>query len=279
MNEKVQRVLEIVGGFKDESDFRLECDALQKSTGLGLMEARAEMFRRRVEGLQDEIRLGNGIEFNSHSMRELHAALKFLNEYDGSYAGKFKSFAEDPKLNRPITPTALNKAEYAAMLGQYQKKFEGAAPPRAIVIDSAENSKLAATLLERIRNDPRFQSSTNIMELLDKNPEIAADFGKIFQAQEAMENHQKHFGKEMKYRKSMERLKIDAKDSTTRMLWGAPTEFVKDVFRGGIRPNFGTFFKVFGATAKFASREVYAGSKLLFSGIRAGASYLDKEFA
>lgn len=172
-------------------------------------------------------------------------------------------------------------AETNRVRNHFYRNFKGRMPAFGVMRDSADNMKTIDALLQRFESDPRLGGTGSLESILAANPELGADIGKALEAKVAVERHERHFDKDLKFEKAMENWKTTADKSLTEMLWKAPANYLTNVVKKGFHAKgLGDFVGgFFGETAKFTGREAWAGSKFLAqSAYTAGSFVKNKVF-
>ncbi len=208
----------------NEVKFKKEAAEFAKTHGVSAEQAEKAIFDARLKAVDREVVLNSAIDYDSKEFSNLLAAMYEL--FGSKEMDQFKEHADNPSIFRTIgaVPTS---GELRASQKYFRDKFSGEAPANAIVTDAAEKTKLILALAARFSRDTRVTGAADLRAVLASNPDLAADLGKILQAKEELERHERMFGREMSFDKSLEQLKQTGKDSLKTMLWNAPMAYAK----------------------------------------------------
>ncbi len=282
------RLAQVVMGKGEQVKFQRDVEAYLKTHPRKKeKEAQKAVFQERLKGVQEEIRLSGKLAPDS---KEYSAFLGALKEICGPELGKqLKKDASDPTLSSrwssppsaPVTPGDVRRqtAHYQAYLGKTLQGVNAARidthlKGKSVVLgDCVQNTRLVGSLAERFSKHPDIFISGDIQATLKSNPALRMELGKLLFAKEQLERHEKMFKKELHHETALEKLKEEARETLTIMVWKAPVDWLKSIGASAFRPSVPSTIAMFGATAGFLTKEVVSGSKLLIRAAQTLGTY------
>lgn len=240
-----------------ELKFKNEAAAYAKANGVSNVEAQKAIFDARLRLVSHEVVLNKSIDYDSKEFANVQAALYEL--VGSAQMDRFKQHADNPAVFRALAP-ALRSAELTSAQKYYRDKFKGDAPATAVITDTAEKTKLITELITRFSGDPRLVGAADLRSTLIANPDLSADIGKMLQAKEELERHERMFGREVNFERSMATLKTNAWETVTSKMWTPIGGYLK---KFNIPTSGKKFVDHFVAMAKAIGQELKVGTELL----------------
>lgn len=283
IREKLEDTGKKLIGRGAEVAFKNDAENYASTHGLPVWQAEKAVLLNIGRALQSEISSQGTVDLDSKNFRNFQAGLRQIADGQ-NMAELFKINKIDAKF-RTIPPPTISRSDEFNAENYYRRKFNGKSPNHAIVIESVRTAKNIDQLLARFSSDPRVIGHKGKLDslILASAPELGADIQKLFSEKRRLEKIERHFGRELVHEKQMDNFKKTVRESIANMLWTAPANFIKDVFRADRSSgDFGSqLLKFTGrfmfASGKFALREGWEGAKLAGSAAKTLAAYLNKE--
>ncbi len=279
--EKAGKFLKETGekivGRGPEVKFRNTVDDYARDHGTTREVAEKKIFNDYISSVGRETRTG-ALDSDSKKWRDFQAA---INEtLSKSATDRATTDAKNPAVFRNLT-FSVSAAQEKQQEKYYQKKFNGDAPDRAIIEDSAENIEMMNRLLRRLNLDitSNMSNTDDLEALLRSHPEMGADIGKLFQSKQNLEKHERMFGRELQFEKSLEQLKKTSAESLQVMLLDAPMKMLGGILGGAWQVlqqrNLNGFFSAMKSSLKALGAGTAAAAKLFGASGKTAALYLN----
>lgn len=252
-------------GQGEEVRFKNEVAEYAASHGISPEQATKTILSDRFRHVGSEIGTNGIIDSKSKDFKQFKAA---LNEICGRETlRRFSKDGNDSAIFRSLVLPPSTAAEIARVRRYFSHTFKGKTPAHGVMRDSSDNMKLIDALLRRLSSDPRLGGPDSLQHILTAHPELGADIGKLLDAKSATERHERMFGKDLKFEKTVGEFKKTAQESLTEMLWKAPGDYMTQIVKRGLDMSKGGLGGVLSVylreTARFMGREAWAGTKLL----------------
>jgi hypothetical protein len=261
--EKAKDVGKHIIGRGAEVRFKNEALEYERVNGVSKNEARKAVFLDRMSNVQNEILTGGVLDAKSKGFKEFKGAAREIFGEE-----KLREFSTDPRYTsrrRGFSPPLASPTgtEVKDAGDHYARKFNGQAPPRAVLWDTADSTKNINELMNRAAVDYSAFSGVSLESALSMGPEMGADIGEILERGEAVERHERKFDKNLKFDKAMEGFKETAKESLVEMFWKAPTDFLNNMWKKRTVDPFKLFSAFLTEGARLVGRETVSGAKVL----------------
>jgi hypothetical protein len=188
-----------------EVKFRHEALDYAAKNGVSLEVAQKNIMVNYFDALNRKRSVAGVIDYESAEWRAISAAVNETMGADG--IEELKKTADNPLYPCPkvtLTPPEFRR-NYSSQENYYKRKFENSAPSYAVLSDCSEN----AAMFNRYGGDVESfirgaaANSDSLEILFNANPNLKAEFGRMFQLKELLEKHEDRFRKDKNFEKTM----------------------------------------------------------------------------
>lgn len=262
-------------GYGPERQYEKDVAEYIKNHRVSPEQAEKAIFFERMGNVKDAIGLEGLVPGKSKDWRGFEAALNVLFTKDQQ--ADFLEKSKDPAIYHgpPVHPPDLRWQGRVA--DHFKKTFGGRSPEAGVVRGYTADNSLLWSLLHRADADPRLHAG-RLHDAVSRNPDLAADIGKMFAAHNSISRHENKFGQRLALERSQEKLKNVGREAISKMAFEEPAKWLRVVAKNTTRPSFEGFFKMAGATAKLFVKEGWYAGKFLAQALGTGYRYGRERF-
>lgn len=188
-----------------EVKFRHEAQEFADKNGVSIEVAQKNILTKYFDELNRKKAIDAAVDYESKEWRAISAAVTETMGADG--IEELKKTADNPAY--PCPAIALSTAEfrrvYSSLENYYKRKFENKTPDYAVLNDCANNAAMFNRYQSDVEGFVRLSAANpdSLEILFNANPNLKAEFGKLFQLKELMEKHEDRFRKDQNFDKTL----------------------------------------------------------------------------
>lgn len=276
MIEKMKDLGRRMLGQGREVKFKDDVAEYAANHGVASGDAQKAVFLERMRDVDRSLGTRSLLESFPELFQDLEAALNETVASEG--VERCLADAETPAL-RPLGPIVAAPRDLQTMAAFFQQRHEKRKPGYAVLKDSAESMLTMRAAMLRLQSDPRYAAAPDVESLLNDpaNPDLRADMGLVLLSRKEISRHERGFANQVRFEKSKEELKENAREIPAKLLLDPVVESLKGV--QAIVKGRGSFDSVAGALKKVAvslSKGAWHGAKTLKSLIKTASALMSR---